>query len=275
MSEAVAHRPLDMTRGAQKLLLASGVIWFVPAFIGQWVFSIYVAIQYLAPALLGDLSGWNDVMPTGLVEGDLAGNIALITHLFIAFAITAGGTLQLVPQVRRYAPTFHRFNGRFYIAIAFVSSAAGLWMVWTREQIGGLANDIGISLDAILIMIFAATALRFAMARRFDVHQRWALRLFMAVSAVWFMRVMYSFLGVLAQGRPPGVGDNLDGPTDVAVSFGSYLIPLAVLEVYFWAKRTESAGAKIAVSLLVIIAAGATAIGVFGATMGMWLPRIT
>lgn len=275
MSDAIVARPFEVTGAAQRLLLASGVIWFIPAFIGQWVFALYIVGQYIGPALMGDTSGWNDIMPTGLVAGDLVGNIALGVHLFIAFAITAGGTLQLVPLIRKRAPTFHRWNGRVYVVIAFVSSAAGLWMVWTRFQIGGIANDIAISIDAILIMLFAALTLRFAMARRFDVHQRWALRLFMVVSAVWFMRVMYSFLGILAQGRPPGVGDNLDGPTDVAIAFGAWLIPLVVLELYLLAKRAEAAWPKVATALLVVAAACATGIGVFGAVMGMWLPRLT
>lgn len=275
MSEAVAARTFDGAGAAHRWLTASGVLWFIPAFIGQWIFAFYIAAQYVGPALAGDVSGWNDVMSTGLIAGDLIGNIALGAHLFMAFVITIGGTLQLVPQIRRHAPRFHRLNGRLYIAVAFIISIAALYMVWTRDLIGGLANDIAISLDGVLIMAFAAIAWRFAMARRFDVHHRWALRLFMAVSAVWFMRVMYSFLGVLAQGRPPGVSGNLDGPTDIAVSFGSYLLPLAVLELYFWAKRSESAAPKAAVSLLVIAAAGATALGVFGATMGMWLPRLS
>jgi hypothetical protein len=275
MSDAVAARTFDVTGVAQKLLTASGVIWFIPAFVGQWIFAIYVAGQYVGPALAGDVSGWNDIMPTGLIAGDLAGNIALGAHLFMAFVITIGGTLQLVPQIRAHAPTFHRWNGRLYIAVAFLTSIAALYMVWTRDLIGGFISDISISIDAVLIMTFAAMALRNAMARRFDAHQRWALRTFMVVSAVWFMRVMYSFLGILAQGRPPGVGDNMDGPTDVAVGFASYLLPLAVLELYFWAKRSDGALPKVAISVLVIAAAGATAVGVFGATLGMWLPRLT
>lgn len=274
MSEAVVARTMDATGAAHRLLSASGVIWFIPAFIGQWVFAIYIAGQYVLPALTGDTTGWNDVMPTGLINGDLIGNVALGIHIFIAFVITIGGTLQLVPQIRAAAPTFHRWNGRLYIAVAFITSIAALYMVWTRSHIGGLASDISISIDAILIMTFAGLAIRNAMARRFDVHLRWALRTFMVVSAVWFMRVMYSFLGVLAQGRPPGVGDNMDGPTDVAVGFASYLLPLTVLELYFLAKRSDAAWSKFAVALLVIACAGATSIGVFGATMGMWLPRL-
>ena len=273
MSEAVAVRPAPRV-SADAILRASGVLWFIPAAIGQWIFAYYVAVQYGASAFVGEWASWNDIMANGLIAGDPWGNAAMVAHIAIAFWITVGGTLQLMPFVRNNARTFHRWNGRFYILIAFVTAAAGIYMTWARDQLGGVASAVSISIDGVLIMAFAAMAWRAAMARRFDVHQRWALRLFIAVSAVWFMRVMYGFLILAAQGRPPGMTDNLDGPTNLAVSFGSWLIPLAVLELYFWAKRSGAA-AKIATAGVVALAAGATAVGVAGATMVMWLPRIS
>ena len=177
----------------------------------------------------------------GFVAGDLVGNVALAVHLFIAFVITIGGTLQLIPQIRAHAPAFHRWNGRLYILIAFVTSLAALYMIWTRDTFGGiLINDISVSLDAVLIMVFAAIALRYAMARRIDVHRRWALRTFMVVSGVWFTRVIYAFLGIVP-GETPGVTDDMSGPTNIVIGFASYLLPLAVLELYFFAKRSPHA----------------------------------
>ena len=54
-------------------------------------------------------------------------------------------------------------------------------------------NDIGVSLNGVLIMIFAEIALRYARARKIAVHRRWALRTFMVVSGVRFLRVIYKF----------------------------------------------------------------------------------
>jgi uncharacterized membrane protein len=275
MSEAVIAPARDVSGAAQRLLQASGVIWFIPACIGQWVFAAYIAAQYIGPAFANDFSGWNDIMVNGLIQGDLIGNIALGIHLFIAFAITVGGTLQLMPAIRKRAPTFHRWNGRTYMAIAFITSIAALYMTWTRDQIGEWPALTAISIDALLIMAFAILALNAARARRFDIHQRWATRLFLVVSGVWFMRVMYGFLGLLAGGTPPGVTDNLDGPTDVAVSFGCWLLPLAIYEIYVRAKESRDAGFKLSVAAMVLVAAIATSLGVFAATMGMWLPRMS
>ena len=120
-------------------------------------------------------------------------------------------------------------------------------------------------------MICAAMTLRHAMARRIDVHHRWALRTFMVMSGVWFLRVIYAYIGVLTQGEIlPGIARDMSGPLDLVISFSSYLLPLAMLELYFAAKRSPGAAAKLATAGLVLIAAGATSIGVFGTAVG-WL----
>jgi len=273
MSEAVALRAAPRLP-ADAILRAAGVLWFIPALIGQWVFAFYITVQYGGSFFRGDLAAWNEIMHNGLMPGDVIGNAALMVHIAIAFVITVGGTLQLIPFVRNRARSFHRWNGRTYVTVAMLSSVAALWMVWTRDGLGTIVNDIAISIDAVLIMAFAWMMWRTARARRFDEHQRWALRTFMVVSGVWFMRVMYGFLIMLVQGRPPGVGANMDGPTDIAVGFGSYLLPLALLEIYFWGKRTPNVAAKMAVAGVTTLAAAATAFGVFGAIMVFWAPRI-
>ena len=212
MSVTVAPRAWDVQAAAQSALQTSAIVWFVPALIGQWFFAYHVAAAFIAPAFAGNIAAWNEGLFVGLVAGDLVGNVALGAHLFIAFVITIGGTLQPIPQIRAYAPAFHRWNGRLYIVIAFVTSLAALYMIWTRDTFGGiLINDISVSLNAVLIMVFAAIALRYAMARRIDVHRRWALRTFMVVSGVWFTRVIYAFLGIVP-GETPGVDRRHDRP---------------------------------------------------------------
>jgi hypothetical protein len=263
VSEAIAPRTRDAHALARWALKASAIAWFVPALLGQLFFAYHIAHVYIATALAGNFAAWDKRLFVGFVSGDLVGNVALVAHVFIAFVITVGGILQLIPRLRASAPAFHRWNGRIYIVIAFVTSLASLRMIWTRDTFGGiLANDIAQSINAVLIMVFAAIALRHAMARRIAVHQRWALRTFMAVSGVWSQRVMGSFLKALP-GDFPGMKDDMTGPTNVAVNFASYLLPLAVLELWFLARRSPSLAARYATAALVLAAAGATSIGVY------------
>ena len=119
----------DTKTAAQSALQTSAIAWFLPAVIGQWFFAYHVAATYIGPALGGDFAAWNDRLFVGLVAGDLVGNAALVAHLFIAFVITVGGTLQPIPQIRSYAPVFHRWNGRLFIGSAFVTSPAALYMI--------------------------------------------------------------------------------------------------------------------------------------------------
>ena len=75
-------------------------------------------------------------------------------------------------------------------------------------------------------------------------------------------------LGVDRQARP-----DFDGPFVRAWAFGCYLAPLAMLELYLAAERRGplprfAAAAGLG---LLTLAAG---IGIFGAVMAMWLPRL-
>lgn len=271
MSDAVVAPRWDAKAAAQSALKASAVVWFVPAMIGQWLFAYHVALEYGATAFAGNIGAWNERLFVGLVEGDLVGNLALIVHLIIAFVVTIGGTLQLIPAIRTHAPAFHRWNGRLYIVMAFITSAAALYMVWTRDTFGPDTLELSVSLNAVLIMAFAAMTWRHAMARRFDAHHRWALRTFMVMSGVWFLRVIYASIGVATQGAMlPGIGSAMDGPMDLVISLSSFLLPLAVLELYQWAGRRKGAVEKIAAAFVVLLAAGATSLGVFGLGVG-WL----
>ena len=54
-------------------------------------------------------------------------------------------------------------------------------MIWTKEVAGDVVQHVGLSVNAILIMMLcAALALRYALARNFLLHRLWALRLYLA-----------------------------------------------------------------------------------------------
>jgi hypothetical protein len=275
MNSTIAAGALPWRAAAERALNLSAGFWFATAAAGQAVFAAYIAALYGGAVVRGDLSGWNAVMPHGLVEGDPVGNFALGIHLALAFVITVGGPLQLVPQLRAAAPRFHRWNGRVYIVTAFVISLAALYLIWARSGLPGwsLLNGIAISINALLIIGCAAKAWRFAAARRFDRHRRWALRLFLAVSGVWFLRLLV-MLWILANQGPAGLGENLDGPAGLALSFAQYLIPLGVLELYFRVRDRAGAAGRLAMAAGLAVLTLAMGIGIVMASRFMWLPHI-
>jgi uncharacterized membrane protein len=261
------------TSFADAALPAAARLWYLTAVAGQLVFAFAVASFYASAAVRGNFAAWNRFMPHGYVAGETVGNAAVAVHLLAAVFIILSGAIQLVPQVRRRAPAFHRWNGRVYMLSAFAVSLAGLHMLWVRGSLNDLAQRLGITLNAVLIMVCAALALRSAIGRDFERHRRWALRLFLVVSGVWFVRVglMLSFL--IFKGPVGFDPRTLQGPMLVFLSYGSYLIPLAVLELYLRAQRSGVTG-RLAMAGVLVVLTVAMGAGIVGATLGSWVPRI-
>ena len=188
MSTAVMTNRLELASFADTTLKVATRFWFLVVLIGQSVFAFSVASFFGLPALRGDFHGWSKHITHGHVPGDTIGNFAVAMHLFSAVVVILAGVLQLVPQIRNRFPVFHRWNGRLYVVTAFTISIAGLYMMWIRGSVGDLSQHLGTSLMAVLIMLCAAMALRYALARDFKTHRRWALRLYIVVSASLFIR---------------------------------------------------------------------------------------
>jgi hypothetical protein len=258
---------------AGRLLQRSVRLWFLIAAAGLLAFASYILVFYGGSALRGDYKAWNEVLPNGFIAGDLVGNMVLSVHLALAFYITLAGPLQLIPRLRSAAPRFHRWNGRAYILVALLISLAGLALVWGRRNLEGwsLWNAIAISTNAVLIIAFACLAWRSAVLRDFAAHRRWALRLFLVVNGVWFLRIGV-MLWILVNGGPAGLGKDLSGPAGIALTFAQCAVPLAVLESYFWAQSLRSARRKAVIAGLLLAASAATATGLVMAAAFMWLP---
>jgi hypothetical protein len=147
-------------------------------------------------------------------------------------------------------------------------------MVWTRGTVGGPAQAVAISINALLIMLCAVMTLRHALARQFDVHRRWALRLFLVVSGVWFFRIGLMFWIAVNQGPVGFDPHTFRGPALVALAFGQYLLPLAMLELYFRAQKSRSAAAQGIMAASLGMLTLVTAAGIAAAFMFMWLPML-
>jgi len=274
MSTAVMTPRLELNSVANAALKASVRFWFVVLLLGQLLFAFTVASFYGMTAARGNIHTWTKILSHGIISGDGMGNFALATHLISAVIIILAGTLQLIPQIRNRFPVFHRWTGRLYIVTAFTVSLAGLYLMWARGTVGDLPQHLGTSLMAILIMIFALMALRYAVARDFKTHRRWALRLYLVVSASLFIRAGI-FLSLLLNRGPFGFDPaTFSGPFLTFVSFAQYLVPLAVLELYLHAQQRPGALMRIAISVLLFVLTLGMAAGIFAVTAGAWAPNL-
>ncbi|GAB3247809.1 DUF2306 domain-containing protein [Chitinimonas naiadis] len=256
------------------MLNGAGRIWFSAVVVGQLMFVAYLLAFYGRHAVAGQFLAWNKVVPHAWRPGDMLGNAAMVVHVALAGLVISGGLLQLLPWLRQRVPLLHRWNGRLYMLGALLASSAGLYMVWVKGAVGDLSQHLGLTLDAILIFVFAALAWRAARQRRFDQHRRWALRLFMVVSGVWFFRVGLMFWLMLNQGPVGFDMHSFTGPTLTVLAFADYLLPLAMLELYFLAQRRADKWLSLLVAAVLTSLSLAMAGGVAVAAMGMWLPRM-
>ncbi len=259
---------------AHTALKTAAAFWLAVAMVGQLIFVVYIASFYGGSAVRGQLLSWNRVLPHGYVVGNTIGNSVLAGHLLFAAVITFSGVFQLIPQIRARYPVFHRWNGRLYVPIAFTMGSTGLYLLMSgRTVVGDAPQSVALEINAILIMVCAVQAWRFAVARDFHTHRQWALRLFLVVSGVWFFRVGLMFWLLLNQ-APVGFDPHtFKGPFLTCLSFGQYLLPLAVLETYLRAKERGGATGKLAAAGGLLVMTLAMGAGIFAATMGMWLPQ--
>jgi hypothetical protein len=272
MSTAVMTNRLELSSVADTALKAAARFWFGVTVIGQLAFGFAVASFYSLTALRGDYHAWK--FTNGYIPGVTRGNWAVVMHVASAGVLMLAGAVQLVPQVRSRFPVFHRWNGRVYMLTALILSVAGLYMTWIRGSVGDVSQHLGSTLNAVLIWLFGAMALRYALARDFRTHRRWALRLFLVVSASWFLRIML-FLSFLVFKGPIGFDPStFTGPFLTFLTFGQYLIPLAILELYFRAQDHRGALTRMAMAGLLFGLTLVMAAGLFAVTMAIWVPEV-
>ena len=249
-------------------------MWIATVFVGQWMFGFYILAQFALPLFTGQLDESQfSHMIKGYVNGDTMYNTLLLFHVIPVFVICLSATFQLVPYVRTRFPRFHRLNGRFFLAFGIVGALTGLYMTWFG---GGRLSDVGslgVTLNGLLIPVFVGLAWLTAVKRQFAKHRRLAVHAFILINGVWTFRLYLMGWFLMNQG-PLGNSRTIDGPADMALSFASYLLPMAIAELAFWAesKRRDSinwlASGGVWMGFLV------TLIGVVAATMMMWGPRI-
>ena len=274
MSTAVLTNRIEISFSADTVLKAATRFWFGVTIVGQLAFGFAVASFYGLTALRGDFHAWSKFITHGWVAGDTMGNFAIAMHVASAALIMLSGAAQLASSVRDRFPVFHHWNGRVYMLTAVAASVAGVYMTWVRGSVGDLTQHLGGSVNAAVIWLCAGMALHYAMARNFRTHRRWALRLFMATSASWFYRIVFFLMFLIFQ-RPVGFDPTtFTGPFPSFMAFGSYLLPLAILEIYLRTQDRPGAVRRMAMATGLFVLTLAMVAGLFAVTMAVWVPDV-
>lgn len=259
----------------QRALQLSVTGWLLIALVGQWIFALYVLVLFGQPLFSGhpEDADFSHAI-TGYVVGDGVGNVMLFVHIIPAGLISLCGIFQLVPVIRNRFPAFHRWNGRVFLAMGLMGALTGLYLTWVRGSRLSDIGSLGVTLNGILILVAGVMAWKLARAKRFDSHRRWAVHAFLLINGVWTFRLYLMAWYMVNQGAN-GNTSTLDGPADMFISFASYGLPMLIAELVFWAQRQRQAYKKAVISAVMFVGCVITLIGVVGASMSMWLPRIS
>ena len=274
MSTAVWTTRLELSSVADKSLKAAARFWFVMALLGQFAFAISVAVFYGLTALRGNIQAWNRILGRGFETGATMSNTALVGHILFGTVISIAGALQLIPGIRNRFPVFHRWNGRLFVLAAFTQAITGIYLtLWVGKRVGDTTQHVISVLGALLIIFCAVMALRFAIARNFTIHRRWALRLFLVASASWFIRLGFAVTLVVL--GPIGFDSRtFSGPLVTFWSIAQYLLPLGVLELYLWAQDRPGALRRMVTAGVLFVLTLAMGAGIALVAVGSWVPSV-
>jgi Predicted membrane protein (DUF2306) len=266
----------EKSKSSIKSLLFAGKFWFIAATVGQYAFGLYIVLFYAVSAATNNLEKWNKNLFSGFIAGDWIGNFLLLTHIILASVIIFGGPLQFMPFVRNKHLKFHRWLGRFYLVISVFVSFAGVVMIVKGKSIGSPFMQISNCIQLIYITCFAIMALKTAMNRKFQEHQKWVLRLFLVNNGVWFFRIWFSAWDIINQGPVGYDSKTFSGSFLVALAFFTYLIPLPLIlaELYFYSIKKKNSSLQIFTALTITVFTSIMIIGIYGTISKMWLPKI-
>jgi hypothetical protein len=267
MAEAALGRSrTPLTKAA---LSTTAAFWLLAALIGQWAFFYYIVAFYGGSLMSGEFEVWNRLEALGAATpyrpGDAIGNTAYLTHALGAGIIALGGALQLIPFIRRGWPAFHRWNGRVFLVTVTTLSLSGFYLVFIRKPPPDTLAEWSTPVNGVLILTFAALALRYALKRDIAVHQRWAMRLYLVSNAQWFIRIGFFAYFVLSTlvGHEPSLSD----PFFPFWSWGCFLVPLSVLQLYFFAQDRGGPILRVAASGGLVVLTLTMAAGMFAFAM--------
>lgn len=256
-----------------KIFTSSQKIWFITLLIAQLSFVVYLSAGYGLTSLSEGLSAWTDFNDTAYVSGDTLGNSMYAVHVLLAIVMMMGGSLQLIPALRNRFRTFHRYNGRVFVLLACTISIAGMYLIISRGTVGNTLLHALTGFSGVMVIVASFFAIKAARSKRFDLHQRWALHLFLAANGVLFFR-LFLFAWLMIFGTLGINTENFTGPTVLCISVLSYLIPHVLVQALWYVNKHRQSWSLISISSTLLLISASFAVGLLGLVVGNWYPNV-
>jgi len=117
---------------------------------------------------------------------------AFYLHVFSSIPVILGGFIQFSMTLLKQFPVAHRRIGQLYVfLILFISAPSGFWMALYAE--GGFWGQLGLSITAILWVIFTALSWIYVLRKDFNRHSDYMVRSYaLTLSAIVFRMGTYA-----------------------------------------------------------------------------------
>jgi len=261
------------SRAGTMLLKTAGILLVAASWISSALFAVYIVGFYLGN-VPGHMAAWNSSLPKLYEEGTPHATWVMGVHLFTGAVLLLLGPIQLFAGIRDRFRVWHRWTGRLYVLAGFLTGLAGLSFVLMKGTVGGLPMDIGFGLYGALTTLAAVQTYRHAAGRRFDIHRRWAIRLYALAIGSWLYRMDYGFWLMLA-GRV-GHTETFEGWFDIVMAFFFYVPNLAMAEIYIRGlNKITRPVLQMLAALLLFVAVALIAVGTYYFMIFYWWPGIT
>ncbi|MBI1339100.1 DUF2306 domain-containing protein [bacterium] len=260
----------DWTAAALRMsaIALVGVVWISSA-----IFGLYILAWYVGAIPANTLEDWNHTLPRLYEAATPAASAGIGLHFLAGAVLLLLGPIQLIGEVRRRAPTLHRWIGRIYAGSALLAGVGGLAFIAIKGTVGGWVMSVAFASYGALMVLAAAQTVRHAIARRIEVHRAWAIRLFALAIGSWLYRMGYGFWFLFA--GETGHTDDFRGWFDYVMNFAFFVPPLIVAELVVRARREETTRAGRALALTGVSAGAAfIALATFFFTLYGWGPAI-
>ena len=122
-------------------------------------------------------------------------------HITTSLLVLVAGLLQFLPVVARRGPVLHHRLGKFYI-IGILALAAPSGLILARFANGGLAAQVGFSLQCVVWWLCTWRAYQAARQRQWPLHVDWMLRSYAVTLAALALRGESYFMYYVLDTKP-------------------------------------------------------------------------
>lgn len=154
--------------------------------------------------------------------------VAFFIHVYASLVVLIAGMTQFSAYIRNKYANIHRGLGMIYIIlILFLSSPSGLIMAFYAN--GGIFSKLSFSLLSILWFVFTYQAFKYALQKKWQLHENFMLRSFaLTLSAISLRLFKWIIASTIA--LPP-----MD--TYKIVAWSGWVVNLLLVEIYIWRRR--------------------------------------